>query len=126
MRRRQIRQHLVRCAECGPRFGSESCWTNITRHNDKRYRYEATTPHRYYFCYGMRKHRLHCRKRLYITADRLEAVVWSEPKRVLAGPGLIVASVEALDTQDGAGLAEEAAKAERELRSVQWEVINDN
>ena len=91
-------QHLVRCAECGLRFGSESCWTNITSHNGKRYRYEATTPHRYYYCYGMRRHRLHCRKRLYVRADQLEAVVWSEVKRVLQDPGLIVAGVEALDT----------------------------
>ena len=69
----------------------------------------------------MRAHRLRCRKHLFIKADQLEAMVWSEVKRVLQDPSLIVAGVEALDTQDGAGLAEEAARTERELRSVQSE-----
>ena len=42
-------------------------------------------------------------------------------KRVLQNPALIVAGIEGLDDREGVGLAEEIAKAERELRSVQME-----
>ena len=37
-------QHLVRCAECGLRFGAESSWSNITMRDGKRHRYEAGRP----------------------------------------------------------------------------------
>ena len=49
---------------------------------------------------------------------------WSgaRSKRLLENPGLIVASIEAMDCQaDGGGLADETAKAERDLQKVQME-----
>ena len=79
-------------------------------------------PLRYYSCYGMQKLRQRCRKHSFIRAERLEEAVWSEVKRVLQDPGIIIAGIEALDAQeDGGGLAEEIAKAGRELRRVQSE-----
>ena len=54
-------------------------------------------------------------------AERLEDLVWSEAKRVLQNAALIVAGIEALEDREGGGLAEEIAKAELELRSVQME-----
>ena len=63
-----------------------------------------------------------CREHSHIRAERLEEVVWGEVKRLLENPGLIVASVEAMDCQaDGGGLADETAKAERDLQKVQME-----
>ncbi len=114
-------QHLVRCAECGLLFGARADWATSNRRNGKLYRYELAAPRRYYACYGMQKHRLRCRKHSFIRAERLEEVVWSEVKRVLQEPNLIVAGIDALGGQDSGGLAEEVAKAERELRSVQSE-----
>ena len=114
-------QHLVRCAECGLLFGSKARWRTSNSRNGKVYRYDRAAPLRYYACYGMQKHRLRCREHPFIRADRLEATVWTEVKKVLQDPGLIVAGIEALDMQDSAGLAEEAAKAERKLKSVQSE-----
>ena len=112
-------QHLLRCTECGLRFRSKSTWDSSNRRNGKVYRYEAATPRRYYHCHGLSR-RLHCRERPYIRAERLEDLVWSEVKRVLQNPALIVAGIDALGDREGS-LAEEIAKTERELRNVQLE-----
>ena len=57
-----------------------------------------------------------------IRAERLESLVWGEVKNALENPGLIVAGIEALNTQDdGGGLAEEIAEKESDLRRVQME-----
>ena len=113
-------QHLLRCTECGLMFGSKANWHASNRRNGKIYRYDAATPHRYYYCYGI-QHRLRCREKPYIRAERLEELVWSEVNNVLQNPDLIVTGIEARDDTEGGGFAEEAAKAERELRSVQLE-----
>ena len=113
-------QHLLRCTECGLRFRSKAKWHTTNRYKGKVYRYEAATPLRYYHCHGLSR-RLRCRERPYIRAERLEDLVWSEVKRVLQNPARIVAGIEALDDREGGGLAEEIAKAERELRTVQLE-----
>ncbi len=112
-------QHLLRCTECGLRFRAKSTWDSSNRRNGKVYRYETATPRRYYHCHGLSR-RLHCRERPYIRAERLEDLVWSEVKRVLQNPALIVAGIEALGDREGS-LAEEIAKTERELRNVQME-----
>ena len=63
-----------------------------------------------------------CRERPYIRAELLEGLVWGEVKKMLENPDLIVASIEALDAQaKGGGLADEIAKAERDLQKVQME-----
>ena len=101
---------------CGS--GQKAKWGDSNRRNEKGYRYEAATPRRYYHCHDLSR-RLRCRERPYIRAGRLEDVVWSEVKRVLQDPALIVAGIEALGDGEGGGFAEEPAKAERELRAVQ-------
>ena len=113
-------QHLLRCTACGLRFRSKAKWHTTNRYKGKVYRYESATPLRYYHCHGLSR-RLRCRERPYIRAERLEDLVWSEVKRVLQNPALIVAGIEALDDREGGGLIEEIAKAERELRTVQLE-----
>ena len=65
--------------------------------------------------------RLGCRERPHIRAERLEEPIWSEVKRVIQNPGLIVAGIDTLDAQEGGGLEEEMAQAERDLRSIQME-----
>ena len=112
-------QHLLRCTECGLRFRSKAKWDSRNRRNGKVYRYEAATPRRYYHCHGLSR-RLRCRERPYIRAERLEDLVWGEVKRVLQNPALIVAGIDALGDREGS-FAEEIAKTERELRSVQIE-----
>ncbi len=114
-------QHLVRCAECGMLFGGKTNNSNKITRNGKVYRYELDPPQRYYYCYGMQKHRLRCREHPFIRAERLEELVWSEVKNVLQNPGLIVAGIEALDVQEDGGSAEEVARTERDLRRVQSE-----
>ena len=114
-------QHLLRCGECGHNFHAKSTWRDTSIRNGQQYRYDLTVPRRYYKCNGMQSLRLKCRARHYIRAERLEEPVWSEVKRVIQNPDLIVAGIEALDAQCGGGLEEEIAQAERELRSIQIE-----
>ena len=57
----------------------------------------------------------------YIRAERLEEPIWSEVKRVIQNPDLIVAGIDTLDSPEGGGLEEEIAQAERDLRSIQME-----
>ena len=51
----------------------------------------------------------------------MEEPVWSEVKRVLENPDLIVAGIATLDSQEGGGMEEEIAQAKRDLRSIQME-----
>ena len=115
-------QHLVRCAECGMLMGCRASRRQTTRRRGKSYQYELDTPRRYYTCYGMLTEGLRCRERSHIRAERLEGLVWGEVKKMLENPALIVASIEAVESQaDGGGLAEEIDKAERDLQRVQME-----
>ena len=96
-------------------------WTRAKR-NGKLYKYELDPPRRYYRCYGYQQMRLQCRAKPMIRAERLESLVWNQVKNALENPGLIVAGIEALNAQeDGGGLAEEIALAERDLQKVQME-----
>ena len=115
-------QHLLKCGECGHRFHAKSTWKTTNVRNGKRYHYNYASPHRYYKCNGMQSLRLECRERPYIRAERLEEPIWAEVKRVIRDPGLIVAGIDALDTQDdGDGLEEEIVQAEREVRDIEME-----
>ncbi len=114
-------QHLLKCSECGHNFHAKSTWRTTNVRNGKKYRYDLPVPRRYYKCNGMQSLRLRCRERHYIRAERLEEPIWSEVKRVLQNPDLIVAGIDTLDAQEGGGLEEEIAQAERDLRSIQME-----
>ena len=57
----------------------------------------------------------------YIRAEQVEEPIWSEVKRVMRDPSLIVAGIDTLDPQEGGELEEEIAQAERDLRSIQME-----
>ncbi|MDE2842591.1 MAG: recombinase family protein [Chloroflexota bacterium] len=114
-------QHLLRCGECGHSFHAKSTWSTTNVRGGKKYRYDLPTPRRYYRCNGMHSLRLKCRARHYIRAERLEEPVWSEVSRVLQNPGLIVAGIDTLDTQENGGFEEEMAQAERDVRSIQTE-----
>ena len=114
-------QHLLKCGECGHNFHAKSTWRTTNVRNGKKYRYDLPVPRRYYKCNGMQSLRLRCRERHYIRAERLEEPIWSEVKRVLQNPDLIVAGIDTLDSQGGGGLEEEIAQAERDLRSIQME-----
>ena len=113
-------QHLVRCAECGFLMGCRANKRDISKGKD--HIYVLDTPRLYYSCYGMLTEGLKCRERSHIRAERLEGVVWGEVKKVMENPGLIVASIEALDAEaEDGGLADEIAKAERDLQKIQME-----
>ena len=114
-------QHLLKCGECGHNFHAKSTWRTSSVRNGKRYHYDLPAPRRYYKCNGMESLRLRCRELHYIRAERLEEPIWSEVKRVLQNPDLIVAGIDTLDSQEGGGLEEEIAQAERDLRSIQLE-----
>ncbi len=114
-------QRLLRCAECGLLFACRSKTSATTKRNGKTYSYNFTSPQRHYHCYGMQRERLRCRARPYIRADKLEELVWSEVKKVVQNPDIIVQGIESLDTQEDDGLAKRIASAERELRKVQLE-----
>ena len=114
-------QHLLKCGECGRNFHARASWTTTSVRNGKKYQYELSTPRRYYMCNGMQSMRLRCRERPFIRAEQLEEPIWNEVKRVLQNPDLIVAGIATLDSQDGAGMEEEIAQAERDLRSIQME-----
>ena len=114
-------QHLLKCGECGRNFHTRSSWTTTSVRNGKAYTYDLTTPRRYYMCNGMQSMRLRCREKPYIRAEQLEEPIWSEVKRVLQNPDLIVAGIATLDAQESGGMEEEIAQAERNLRSIQME-----
>ena len=115
-------QHLLKCGECGRNFYTRASWINTSVRNGKAYTYDLTTPRRYYLCNGMQSLRLRCRMRPYIRAEQVEEPIWNEVKRVLQNPDLIVAGIADLDSQEeGGGLEEEIAQAERDLRSFQME-----
>ena len=93
-----------------------------TTRKGKDYRIALDPPRRYYMCYGMMTQGQKCREHSHIRAERLEGVIWGEVKRVMENPDLIVASIEALDAEaEDGGLADEIAKAERDLQKVQLE-----
>ena len=100
---------------------AQTFYERINVRNGKRYRYDLPTPNRYYMCNGMQSMRLRCREHPYIRAERLEEPIWSEVKRVIQNPDLIVAGIDTLDTQGSSNLDEEIAQAERDLRSIQME-----
>ena len=114
-------QHLLKCGECGRNFHTRASWTTTSVRNGKAYTYELTTPRRYYMCNGTQSLRLRCREKPYIRAEQLEEPIWSEVKRVLQNPDLIVAGIATLDSQEGGGMEEEIAQAESDLRSIQME-----
>ena len=70
-------------------------------------------------CNGMQRLRLPCREQTYIRAERLEEPIWSEVKRVIQNPDLIVAGIDPLDSRESGGLEEQISRAERDLRSIQ-------
>ena len=112
-------QHLLKCGECGHNFHARSMWTTTSVRNGKKYCYDLPTPRRYYMCNGMQSLRLRCRERTYIRAERLEEPIWSEVKRVIQNPDLIVAGIDPLDSRESGGLEEQISQAERDLRSIQ-------
>ena len=114
-------QHLLKCGECGHNFHARCTRSTTNVRNGKKYRYDLPTPNRYYMCNGMQSMRLRCRERPYIRAERLEEPIWSEVKRVIQNPDLIVAGIDTLVSPEGGGLEEEIAQAERDLRSIQLE-----
>ena len=115
-------QHMMRCSECGFLMGGSANTKKEVKRNGKLYKYELDPPRRYYRCYGYQQMRLQCRAKPMIRAERLESLVWGQVKNALENPGLIVAGIEALKAQeDGGGLAEEIALAERDLQKVQME-----
>ena len=114
-------QHLLRCGECGRNFHARCTRTTTNVRNGKKYRYELPTPSRYYMCNGQLSMRLRCRERPYIRAERLEEPIWSEVKRVIQNPDLIVAGIDTFDAQGNGGLEAEIAQAEQDVRSIQME-----
>ncbi len=111
-------QHMVRCAECGTLFGARASWFAMGTRNGRRYRYDRSTPLRYYRCYGMEPGQ-RCRERPYIRAELLEGLVWREVRHMIRNPDLILAGIESIESGRGDGVAEETVKVERELRRVQ-------
>ena len=112
-------QHLLRCGECGRNFHARSSWTTTSVRNGKSYKKELTTPRRYYICNGMQSLRLTCRERPYIRAERFEGPIWSEVKRVIQNPDLLVGGLDPPDSQESSRLEEEITRTERDLRSIQ-------
>ena len=114
-------QHLLRCGECGRNFHARCARTTTNVRNGKKYRYELPTPSRYYMCNGQLSMRLRCRERPYIRAERLEEPIWSEVKRVIQNPDLIVAGIDTFDAAGNGGLEDEIVQAEQDVRSIQME-----
>ena len=114
-------QHMVRCAECGLYFGGRAITSNYQYRNGKRYVYKVDPPRRYYRCYGMSSHKLDCRRPGFTKAEYLEGLVWSEVKRMVQHPGLILAGIESMSTQEDDCWEKEILRAERELNRVQSE-----
>ena len=111
-------QHLLKCDECGHNFHEKSTWTTTNVRNGKTYSYDLPTPRRYYQCNGMQSMRLGCREKPYIQAEQLGEPIWSEVKRVIQNPDVIVDCIDTSDTQGSGSLEEEIAQTKRDLRSI--------
>ena len=114
-------QHLLKCGECGHKFGAKASWSSSNLRNGKRYRYDRPSPLRYYSCNGMQNYRFQCRERPNIRAEQVEEPIWSEVNRVLQSPDLIVAGIETLSPEENSGLVKERAQAERDVRDIEME-----
>ena len=114
-------QHLVKCAECNRLFACRSHYRTYVKKNGNRHRKDRVTPQRHYQCYGMLNDRLHCRKPASIRAERLESLVWSEVRRMVQTPELIVAGIESLDAEVEGGVTAQIARAESDLHKIQVE-----
>ena len=114
-------QHLAKCVECNRLFACRSSYRTYVKRNGQRHRQDRVTPLRHYHCYGMLSDGRLCRKQAMIRAERLEELVWSQVKGMIQHPELIVAGIEAMDTQEDGALEKRTAKAERELRKIQTE-----
>ena len=79
-------QHLLKCGECGHKFGAKASWSSSNLRNGKRYRYDLLSPRRYYSCNGMHSYRLQCRERPNIRAEQVEEPIWSEVNRGASEP----------------------------------------
>ena len=116
-------QHLVRCTGCGMLMGGRATRQNTVRRNGRVYQYDLDKPRRYYHCYGMQKRLSHCREHPFIRAERLEELVWTEVKKILEDPQVILSGIEALkvsqDQEDQE--AKRLNQLERDLRNVQTE-----
>ena len=113
-------QHLLRCGECGHNFHAKSQWSSINVRNGKKYSYDLPTPRRYYKCNGMQSMRLRCREKPYIPAEQLEETIWSEVKRVIQNPHLIVAGIDILDSQEGGGLQRTSPRPSETCGTSRW------
>ncbi len=102
-------------------LGGRAVTSNYQTQNGKRYVYKVDPPRRYYRCFGMSVHKLECRRPGFIKAEHLEEFVWNEVKKMVQHPGLIVAGIESLNTQEDDGWDKEIERAERELNRVQSE-----
>ena len=114
-------QHMVKCAECGLLLRGRAITSNHQIRNGKKYVYKVDPPRRDYRCGGMSAHKLECRRPSFIKAERLEELVWNEVKRMVQDPGLIVAGIESLNTQQDDGWDKDIVRVERELNKVQLE-----
>ena len=115
-------QHLMICGECGMGFAVRSNHRNIKRKNGKTYVYEYEQPVRYYVCNGMLVHGLECREHPYIPAGPIEDLVWSEVRKVLQDPKIILTDLQARTRgQNAEALATEIGVAQRELSAIQAE-----
>ena len=113
-------QHLLRCAECGRKFGSHAIRVTTTSVNGMRFSVRRRTPRKYYYCHG-KELRLRCREYTYIREEKLEERVWGQVKGIFAEPSIIVAGIEAVGDHGSESVEENIAKTERELRDVQSE-----
>ena len=114
-------QRAVRCSECGLILLAQCRWSSKSTYKGKLYKYNYDPPLRYYACGGMRKNGLRCRKRLFIKAEQIEALLWNEVKSVLQNPDLILAGIKSLDARENGTLDKEIAGMERELLKVKSE-----
>ena len=98
-------QHLIRCEGCGRLLGART-------------RREGGKINRYYRCYNGSKA---CRPHPYISADALEARIWSEISAVLRHPDLL--STRFNESEDNGSLAEDIQSAERDI--AKWNRKNE-
>ncbi len=114
-------QGAVRCSECGLILLAQARWSSQSTYKGKLYEYNYNPPLRYYACGGMRKNGLRCRKRLFIKAEQIEALLWNEVKSVLQNPDLLLAGIKSLEARENGTLDGEIAGVERELQKVKSE-----
>ena len=110
-------QHQIYCEGYGRMMGCMTTKMTTSKWKGKTYRYELNPPKRYYCCYGSRFDKSECREQKFISAEKLEDLIWQEAVRIIRDPQIVISGLEShnIDFDKKNLLSQRIAKAEQDI-----------